>query len=853
MKNILTIFRRDMAAYFTAPLGYIFMIVFLVIGVGLFITPFFTFPMADMRSFFGNLPILLSVFIPAITMRVWAEDRKENTWELLLTFPMRARDLVLGKFLTTLAFFALTVAATFTIPLMLIVLGNPDNGALIGGYLGTLLLGAFYLSVGIFISGFCKDQIVAFVLSLLTCFAFFLLGTTFIASYIDGVLPGFGSLLGNLVGVIEHYNAFTRGVIEVGDVLYFLVWTCLFLWLNIMYIDGRSRPHVRVTMTTSVILSVGIGLLFNWLVAGQSIYRKDLTEDQIYTVSEASGRILSKADVPVQVKLFITPKSSMPTGMTQLEQQITDKLDELSIAADGKLEYTTVHMNAATLLADQTLFGAEEEEEEDSEDEADAIEKRMLDKGIQPFSVQAIGETEMTNKLIYSSILIAYKDQPEEVIPEMVPQRLQELEYKVVNAVYKLTRDRKPKVAVVAPRDAMDPRMRQMMMQMGQAVPPEQDNYKTLGALLEYEKYDVERVALTKESPLPEEYDTLVVVNPRQLNDRQKWEINRALVSGKSVILAVQNYNWDYQLAGKGWSVNSRPVNPEINDLLEAYGLGVDDGVLMDVNHFPLNIGGGDVLSSLLSMGRPIDLPTHIQLMEESMNQDVSITNRLAQVFYLWGAALTMDEEQLKKHNLDAQVLMSTSDQGWVRPESEFRTLKTAFFSTPNGEDAFLEPEGGLKKYPLMAMVTGQFPDAYKDELRPVWPKPQPQPGMPPPPQDDAPEAPAAPAEPAPGKLILVGCSEMFHDNFFQTPGHMDLFMNAVDALSAGDDLVNVRGGKPIARQISKPSTAAIRMWRIINYALMSTIIAVVGIVVAVMRKRSRDAYTMGFVAKNNG
>ena len=109
MKNILTVFRRDLAAYFTAPLGYIFMIVFLVIGVGLFITPFFTFPMADMRNFFGNLPILLSVFIPAITMRVWSEERKENTWELLLTFPMRARDLVLGKFLTTMVFFGLTL------------------------------------------------------------------------------------------------------------------------------------------------------------------------------------------------------------------------------------------------------------------------------------------------------------------------------------------------------------------------------------------------------------------------------------------------------------------------------------------------------------------------------------------------------------------------------------------------------------------------------------------------------------------------------------------------------------------------------------------------------------------------
>src|SRR5690606_27115488 len=106
--------------------GYIFMIVFLLISVGLYITSFFTFPVADMRSFFSNLPILLCVFIPAVTMRIWAEERKENTWEMLLTFPMKARELVLGKFLAVLAFFALTLAATVTVPIMLARLGNPD-------------------------------------------------------------------------------------------------------------------------------------------------------------------------------------------------------------------------------------------------------------------------------------------------------------------------------------------------------------------------------------------------------------------------------------------------------------------------------------------------------------------------------------------------------------------------------------------------------------------------------------------------------------------------------------------------------------------------------------------------------
>ena len=146
MKNTLTILRRDLGAYFTSPIGYIFMIVFVIISVGLYITSFFAFPVADMRSYFNNLPLLLCVFIPAVTMRVWAEERKENTWEMLLTFPMKSRELVLGKFLACFIFYAVTCLATITIPITLLALGKPDPGAILSGYFGTLLLGAFFLA-----------------------------------------------------------------------------------------------------------------------------------------------------------------------------------------------------------------------------------------------------------------------------------------------------------------------------------------------------------------------------------------------------------------------------------------------------------------------------------------------------------------------------------------------------------------------------------------------------------------------------------------------------------------------------------------------------------------------------------
>lgn len=842
MNNIKAIMRRDLGAYFTSPVGYIFMMVFVTISVGLYITSFFSFPMADMRPYFDNLPLLLCVFMPAVTMRVWAEERKENTWEMLLTFPMEARELVLGKFFAAFIFFALTLLSTVTVPAMLISLGKPDLGAIFGGYFGTLLLGAFFLSMGIFFSGFFKDQIVAFAVTLLTCFSFFLVGTSFIASYIDDRMPGLGSLLSDLLGLFGHYGPFTRGVIDLADVVYFLVWTAVFLVLNVMYIDGRNRPGARAIFTGSLVMSIAIGLLFNFLMAGTSLLRFDLTQDKIYTISQASKNILSELDTPVQLNLYITPQSEMPTGMKELEQDIKDKLEEMRVASGGKLEYKTIPMNVANAMADpEKIAGAEgdEKKEEGEKTEDEAIEKRMLEKGVQPFNVQAMSKDEVTSKLVYSSIGVGYKDKAEEIIPQIVPQSLEELEYRLVSTVHKMTREKQPIVALVAPKEAVniDPQMKQILMQMGQPIPESEDPYEYLQQVLEYEKYTVERVELTKESPLPAEYDTLAVINPRSLNERQRWEINRAIQSGKSVIIAVQNYEWDYQPTARGLSVNKREENPGINELLEKYGLGVSKDILMDTNKVPLSIqAGGNSLQDLLRGPQQINLPMHILVNSSSMAQDTAITNRLSSIFYLWGTALDINEEKLKEHSLEAKVVMSSSESAWEVPATDPITATT-----------FEEPANAERKaFPLMAVVKGQFPDAYAGAERPAWPKadPQSQFGQPPAPEDDAPEEPATPVEAKPGQLVLLGCSETFRKNFLQD-ANLDLFLNSVDAVTLNENLALVRGRKPVNRVIDRPSDGTKSFWRVINYGLANVVIAGTGIVFLVNRRRTRNAYTM--------
>ena len=825
MRNLGTIFRWELGSYYRSAIGYIFMIVFLLLSVGLFMTPFFTLLVADMRSFFNTLPLIMCIFLPAVTMRIWAEERKQNTWELLLTFPMRPHELVLGKFFAGLVFFIIALAGTLTIPWMLAWLGNPDFGTIASAYLGAILLGAFFLALGLFISSLCSDQIVAFVVTLLACFGLFFLGTEFLARFVDSAWPGLGVFLADVVGFTGHYNPFTRGIVTIGNILYFLVWTAVFLFLNGLLLEIRSRPAARRTFAGAVVLSLGIGLAFNWIFAGQHIGRFDLTADKLYTLSSASVNILRDLDVPVQVKVYITPSDKMPTEMRYLERDVLDKLEEMRLAGGGNLVMRTIHMETANVVQQQEPGDMPPE----PEDEEGAVERRLLSKGVRPFTVQALREDEVINKLVYAAIGVAYKNQEEEIIPRLLPNDLDNLEYRLINIVYKMSRRQQPVIALFAPKQAVSipPELAELYRRMNRPIPESDDPYETLERVLQAERYDVRRLDTDGSATIGPEVDTVVVINPRTLSDRERWDLNRALHEGKSVLLAVQNYRWDYHVEQQVVAMTRQDENPQVNEWLGHYGLEIDPQILMDVNHGPLTIRGG---SSALGGGITLNLPMHILLTQESMNTDVSITSRLSPLFYLWGSALDLRGGELQENGLQSTVLLTTSPQAWALDQDVSITPET-----------IQRPDVEGQRFPLAVLVRGQFPDVYAGVERPAWEPPPAQPGAPAPtpPQDIT----LGDPQPAPGRLMVVGNAQMFHRNFL-SGGHGDFFLNSVDALTLGDDLVNVRSKKRINRSISKPSAAERQFWRAMNLGLVNLGIAVVGVGGAMIRRRARAAYT---------
>lgn len=241
MRDIGIIFRREFKGYFYSPIAYVFSIIFIVLNASLYMFHFFFFGNADMRSFFSSLPLVLGlIFIPAISMRLWSEEKKLGTIELLLTLPMKTEHIVLGKYLASFVFYLAALAGTLTIPIMLLILGHPDMGPIFGGYFGAVLLGGFFLSVGIFVSSFFSDQIVSLIITSMTCGFLALIGWQYVPMVVDGWIPGLGEFLYNFVGVTRHFNDIERGVIDLKSLVYFLSFTALFLYLNAKTLERRK-------------------------------------------------------------------------------------------------------------------------------------------------------------------------------------------------------------------------------------------------------------------------------------------------------------------------------------------------------------------------------------------------------------------------------------------------------------------------------------------------------------------------------------------------------------------------------------------------------------------------------------
>ena len=235
MKAFLGVYKRELRSYFNSPIAYIFIVVFLLVASWLFFRGYFLYGQADLRPFFNLLPWIFLFFVPAVSMRLWAEERKLGTAELLLTLPARDNEIILGKFLAGLTLITITVLLEFPLFLLTAYLGDVDVGPVIGGLVGSLLLGGAYLAIGLFLSSLTENQIVAFILGVVVCFGLFIVGENLVLV----TAPSSVAPLLRYLGLGAHFSSIGRGVIDSRDILYYLSVIVFFLYLNQLAVAGR--------------------------------------------------------------------------------------------------------------------------------------------------------------------------------------------------------------------------------------------------------------------------------------------------------------------------------------------------------------------------------------------------------------------------------------------------------------------------------------------------------------------------------------------------------------------------------------------------------------------------------------
>ena len=236
MKDVWIIFKKEFRAYFSSPIAYIFITVFLVLMNWLFFRGFFIVKQASMRTFFNLIPWVFLFFIPALTMRLWSEEKKEGTLELIMTMPIHDLSIILGKFFASFALLFLTILFTLTIPVTLYFIGNIDTGQFIGQYIGTIFLGASFIAIGLYISSLTENQIIAFIVTVVISFVLVIIGSPFIVNF----LPAFLIPIFKYISLSVHYESLGRGVIDSRDVLYFLSLIILFIYMNLKSIESRK-------------------------------------------------------------------------------------------------------------------------------------------------------------------------------------------------------------------------------------------------------------------------------------------------------------------------------------------------------------------------------------------------------------------------------------------------------------------------------------------------------------------------------------------------------------------------------------------------------------------------------------
>lgn len=553
-----SLFAKEIKSFFGSLIGYLVIAVFLLV-TGLFLWVFpgqYNVPetgYSSLEGLFNLAPWLYLFLVPAITMRLFAEEKRSGTIELLLTHPISDFKMVSAKFLAGLFLVVFSLVPTLLYFISVYYLGNPigniDIGATWGSFIGLFLLATIYVAIGVFMSSRTDSQIVSFILSMVISFLFYL-GFEFIAS------SGVGYLVERLftwLSINEHYLSVSRGVVDLRDICYFLGMTFLFLYLTAVFLRKGKIRSKTVKFNLAKVLVIWIVIFVG---SANFLARYDLTSDKRYSLSGVSKQVAYSLEQSVEVELFLA--GELEPGLRKLQNEILEKIAVLN-AYSGKP--IRVKVNNPYSILDQ--------------DKRDEFIEGLIGSGVKPVNLRKKTDKGEANRFIFPGAIVRMGDKQLALnflknnrilnYENNFNHSIETVEFELVNGLRKLSRE---KVSTVA-----------FLQGHGEANQYElSDIAMSLSA-----DFNVEMVEL--DDLRTKSVDILVIADPEEVFDeRSKIQIDQYFMKGGKLVWLIDPVHVSLDSLSRGETTYSFPKDLGLGDLLFSYGVRLNYDLLQDVD-----------------------------------------------------------------------------------------------------------------------------------------------------------------------------------------------------------------------------------------------------------------------------
>ena len=668
MKNIKAVFKREFKSYFDSPVAYVFLTAFLVlIGFLTFgVAMYYERRKSDLAPFFFWHPWVYLLLVPAATMGLWADERRNGTAELVLTLPMTVWEVLLGKFLAAWAFMGVALALTFPVALTAGYLGSPDWGTVLCGYVGSFLLAGAASAVGLFASTLSRSAVVGFVVSLAMVFVLMIVGfdpvTTAIANW--GVPAAIVNALAGC-SLLSHFEALRRGVIDLADVGYYVGMIVFMLAAAKTVTDGRrgaSKGAVGLVVLAVIVVAA------DFILAALPL-RGDFTAEKLYTLSKGSKAVLGQLNEDVTFKYYVSSSAAdMPMALKTYATQVGNLLKEYVRASGGRLEVETY----------------------DPKPDSDAEEWAQR-YGIEPQTANPFGAP------IYFGIVAVCGDR-EEALGVLSPKTEATLEYDLTRLVTRVAWPEKPVVGVMTSlAGVLGEKPNPMMMQMGQRPQPGWAAFAELA-----KDYEVKAVA-TDAAEIDADVKALVLLHAKDLSEKTLYAIDQFVLRGGKLIACVDPFSIKDMVAARSqqnpmMGARGGMDGPStLGKLFDVWGVTFDTAKIACDLEASTRLGNGQ--------GGAEENPAFLTLGKANMDAGDLLVSRLSQVMLPFAGALSFDAK--KGEGLSFAPVMTTS------AANSCLTDKMSLQMGGGVKD--MVPEGGARI--LAARLSGTFKTAFPNGL----------------------------------------------------------------------------------------------------------------------------------------